>query len=220
MDWSQTIDAYCERTDASFWSEPLNALTNAAFLIAAWVMWRRVRGERLPLAALLCGVLAVIGVGSFLFHTFATRWAALADTLPILAFILVYVLAANLHFLRMRWPFALLATALFIPYAMAVTPLMAHLPLLGRSAAYLPVPLLILIYAFILSRRAPRTAAGLAVGGGVLLLSLVARSADGLVCARWPLGTHLLWHLLNALMLGWMIEVYRRHMLAERGLPR
>ena len=77
MDWSQTIDAYCERTDASFWSEPLNAVTNLAFLITALVSWQRVRGERLPLAGLLCALLAMIGIGSFLFHTFATRWAAL-----------------------------------------------------------------------------------------------------------------------------------------------
>jgi hypothetical protein len=28
------------------------------------------------------------------------------------------------------------------------------------------------------------------------------------------MGTHFLWHILNGLMLGWMIEVYRRHMLA------
>ena len=220
MDWSQTIDAYCERTDASFWSEPLNAVTNLAFLITALVSWQRVRGERLPLAGLLCALLAMIGIGSFLFHTFATRWAALADTLPILAFILVYLFAANLHFLRVRWPLALIGMAVFIPFATLVTPVLAQVPLLGRSAAYLPVPLLILLYALLLWSRAPQTAAGLALGAGLLLLSLTARSADGLVCTRLPMGTHMIWHMLNALMLGWMIEVYRRHMLAERGLPR
>ncbi|WP_290688753.1 MULTISPECIES: ceramidase domain-containing protein [unclassified Haematobacter] len=220
MDWSRTIDAYCERTDASFWSEPLNAVTNLAFLIAALVSWRRISGERLPLAGVLCALLALIGIGSFLFHTFATRWAALADTLPILAFILVYLFTANLHFLRLRWPLALTGVALFFPFAALVTPFLADVPLLGRSAAYLPVPLLILFYALLLSSRAPRTAVGLALGACILLLSLTARSADGLVCARLPMGTHLLWHVLNALMLGWMIEVYRRHMLAERGLPR
>jgi hypothetical protein len=35
VNWSTPIDLYCERTDASFWAEPANALTNAAFLIAA-----------------------------------------------------------------------------------------------------------------------------------------------------------------------------------------
>ena len=35
MDWSTPIDLYCERTDASLWAEPANALTNTAFLVAA-----------------------------------------------------------------------------------------------------------------------------------------------------------------------------------------
>jgi hypothetical protein len=35
-----------------------------------------------------------------------------------------------------------------------------------------------------------------------------------------PVGTHFLWHLLNALMLGWMIEVLGRASLAGRGASR
>ena len=41
------IDAYCERLGPAFWAEPVNALTNAAFPIAAWVAWRRWRGDPL-----------------------------------------------------------------------------------------------------------------------------------------------------------------------------
>ena len=193
----------------------MNALTNAAFLIAAAVMWRRTAG--LPLARLLCAALAVIGLGSFLFHTFATGWAALADTMPILGFILLYLFAANLHFWRLPWWAALLATAAFFPFAAVTTPWLSRLPVLGVSSAYLPVPLLIGLYAAGLTRRAPATARGLAIGAAILLVSLSFRSVDGRACAGWPLGTHFLWHLLNALMLGWMIEVYRRHMLAKDG---
>ena len=35
MDWFRYIDIYCERTAPGFWDEPLNAVSNAAFLIAA-----------------------------------------------------------------------------------------------------------------------------------------------------------------------------------------
>ena len=35
MEWFEAVDGYCERVDAAFWSEPINAVTNAAFLIAA-----------------------------------------------------------------------------------------------------------------------------------------------------------------------------------------
>jgi hypothetical protein len=67
----------------------------------------------------------------------------------------------------------------------------------------------------ILARRAPATARGLAIGAAILLVSITARSLDGQLCAKIPLGTHFLWHILNGIMLGWMIEVYRRHMLAS-----
>ncbi len=84
MDWSQPIDLYCERTDAAFWSEPVNAVSNVAFLIAAaaaFVRWRR--GDRGDWPALaLIGVVTAVGIGSFTFHTVATRGAVLADVDP------------------------------------------------------------------------------------------------------------------------------------------
>ena len=211
------VDAYCERTDLTFWAEPVNALTNAAFLLAAWVMWRRVRGADLPLAGAMCALLALIGIGSFLFHTTATIWGSIADTAPIGLFILLYVFAADRDYWRLRLPWALLATAGFFPYVAVTLPLFQKLPFFAISAGYWPVPLLISLYSFGLRRRAPETSRGLALGAGLLCLSLVFRSLDGILCGTFPLGTHFMWHLLNATMLGWMIEVYRRHMLVRRG---
>jgi len=214
VDWTQAVDNYCERVDPSFWSEPVNAVTNAAFLIAALVMALRLRGAGLPLANLLVAILAAIGVGSFLFHTFAQPWAGLADTLPILLFILAYIFAASRDYLGLSPRMAGLTVAGFIPYAAATVPLFSLIPGLGSSAGYAPVPVLIAGYAWLLRRRAPATARGLAIGTGLLVLSLTARTVDEPLCAAFPLGTHFLWHILNGLMLGWMIEVYRRHMLA------
>lgn len=211
MDWTRAIDAYCERLDPGFWAEPVNALTNLAFVLAAAVMWPRVRG----LGRVMCAVLAGIGLGSFLFHTLATAWAAAADTTPITAFILIYLFAANRDFWGLPPWVAAVGALAFLPASALATPWLAHVPVLGVSAPYLPVPILILAYAAGLRRRAPETARGLAIGAALLLLSLTFRSLDQWLCAALPLGTHFLWHLLNALMLGWMIEVWRRHTLAE-----
>lgn len=60
MDWRSHIDAYCERIDPGFWSEPINALTNLAFLVAALWVWPRVAG--LPLARALAATLFAIGM--------------------------------------------------------------------------------------------------------------------------------------------------------------
>ena len=91
MEWMRSIDAYCERIGPGFWAEPVNAVTNLAFVIVAFWLWRRAHGvERI-----LCAVLLTIGVGSWLFHTYAVVWAGIADSLSILVFILVYIFAAK-----------------------------------------------------------------------------------------------------------------------------
>lgn len=216
MDWTRSIDAYCERMGPQFWAEPVNAVTNLAFLVAAAVMWRRSFG----IGRVLCGILAVIGLGSFLFHTFAQPWAGLADVLPILLYVLTYIYAANRDFWGLPVWAALGLTALFFPYAALTVPMFERIPGLGGTASYVPVPLLIAIYALLLRRRAPETARGLALGVVILLVSMTARTLDGPLCAALPLGTHFLWHLLNALMLGWMIEVWTRHVLAAKRAGR
>lgn len=218
VDWTAHVDGYCERADVSFWAEPVNAVTNLAFLLAMLVMWRRCRG--VAHAPALCVLTGLIGLGSFLFHTFAQVWAGLADVLPIVCFILLYLFALNREVLEFsRWR-ALLVTALFIPFAAATIPLLRHIPILGVSAGYLPVPVFIVMYAALMRHRAPVLARGMLVGAALLCLSLAARSVDLRLCERWPLGTHFAWHVLNGLVLAWMIEVYRRSRLGKPELAR
>ena len=214
----QAVDGYCERTSAVYWAEPVNALTNLAFVLAAWLLWRRCAG--VPLARAMCGVLAVIGAGSYLFHTHASGLTGALDVAPILGFILLYLFALARDGLGLAgWrPWAV--TVGFVPYAAATVPVFVALGVPGGSAAYAPVPLLIVIFAGLMWRKAAATARGLVVGAAILIVSLTFRTLDMPLCGAFPLGTHFLWHLLNALMLGWMIEVYRRHMLAGGGVGR
>jgi hypothetical protein len=44
----------------------------------------------------------------------------------------------------------------------------------------------------------------------VLVVSITARTIDMAVCAAFPLGTHFLWHLLNALTLYILIIAMMR----------
>lgn len=34
------IDLYCERTAVGFWNEPINALSNIAFVVVAVLAWQ------------------------------------------------------------------------------------------------------------------------------------------------------------------------------------
>ena len=211
MDWQAQFDGYCERTDLTYWSEPVNAVTNLAFIIAALILWRRSAG--VTLARLLLVILYAIGVGSYLFHTHATLWAMTADVVPIALFILVYLFAVSRDVVGMRGWVAPLATCGFFPYAAAVVWATQQLPVFNISNFYWTVPLLLCIYAYPLRDR-PGIASGFLIGAAILTLSISLRSVDEILCDTLPLGTHFLWHVLNGVMLGWMIHVYTRHMLA------
>ncbi|WP_436500888.1 ceramidase domain-containing protein [Actinokineospora sp. HUAS TT18] len=195
------VDAYCERTDPSFWSEPANAVTNLAFLIAAFYAYRYAARGRVPASvAVLVLLLVAIGLGSFTFHTVATRWAAALDTTPILAFMLTYVAVFARLFLEIPWRRAWLAIPVFIAFAAALN--------LVVRGTYVPALLGMFVFAGWLWARGERRFAGWFAGIGVLFgVSLTLRTIDGPVCGSFPLGTHFAWHLLNATVLYLLIRV-------------
>lgn len=206
------IDIYCERTGPEFWSEPVNALTNLAFAAAAILLARLLlRGEATMRRDYACwgftALVLTIGIGSGLFHTFARRWALLADVIPIALFILSYTWFALRRFGRLpAWGAgagvaAVLAIALLVP------------PLTGfRGGSYVAALLAMLAIGSWL-RAVRRHPAGIALlsAAGVFGLSLAMRTADEPVCHAFPVGTHFGWHLLNALVLYLVVRALIRH---------
>lgn len=210
--WFLSIDSYCERLGPGFWAEPANALTNGAFLFAAaqalWV-WRTKQPRDWP-ALCLIGVTAIVGIGSFLFHTFANRWSLLADVLPIAVFIYSYFLLALRRYLRLRGGLAIGITLGFLAFNASFERLWSGLfPGVGLngSIGYLPAFFALLIVGFLCltlhARRAGRALLGAAF---VFALSLFLRSIDSAVCSAIPVGTHALWHMLNAWVL-WILMI-------------
>lgn len=202
MDLTRAMDIYCERTDSSFWSEPLNALTNLAFLVAALAALRAWRspGPVPPDARWLALLIALIGCGSFLFHTFATAWAGWLDVL----FILAYIYSLLACFLRRvagwQWPAVAAGLAGYWLFAKALTWPFPPGAMNG-SYVYFP-PLVALTFLGVWARQLRHPgAARLAAAAAVFVVSLFLRTIDEAVCAVWPSGTHFLWHVLNAIVL-------------------
>ncbi|NDW03960.1 ceramidase domain-containing protein [Jiella pacifica] len=217
MDWSASIDAYCERTSAQFWAEPLNAWSNLAFIAVGLVglsLWKMRGGRDLPAYA-LCILVLVIGAGSFLFHTFATSWASVADVLPIAVFIYGYFALALSRFLGLSKLIAGLGTAGFLAASILVEP--AFSTLVGSSAGYIPALFAMLIIGGILVYRKEEPGRLVLVAGATFLVSLTFRMLDAPLCEIWPLGTHPLWHLLNAATLGLLLAAAID---ADRLVPR
>jgi hypothetical protein len=214
MDWSTPIDLYCERDDASFWSEPANALTNVAFLIAAaaalW-RWRRAGGRDWPALALI-GVVVAVGIGSFTFHTVATRGALYVDIIPIAIFIYGYLLLALRRFLGLPLAVSAAVLAAYIAGAQALSWLAPPRALNG-SIDYMPA--LVALIAVACAARGPaRRRLGFAVL--IFTVSLALRTIDLRVCDAFPLGTHFIWHMLNATVL----YVLLRTAIVAKAAPR
>lgn len=217
--WFRQIDAYCERTDASFWAEPVNALTNLAFIVGAvvaWRIWRREAPGDVAVAVLLA-LVVTIGIGSFLFHTKATLWAMLADVIPITVFIVTYLtLAVRRYFVRPWWQ-ALAVGLLFLPAAQLVGDGVGSVVgrALGGSEGYLPALLALVLCGLWLERLGRPAGRALLLASGLFFVSLTFRTLDQPLCAAFPLGTHFVWHTLNGLLLAFLVVAMVRH-----GRPR
>ena len=198
----RAVDLYCERTSASLLAEPLNALSNLAFFIAAWFAWRAfgriapARGDRLVI--LLIVMMPVIGLGSFAFHVLAVGWAAWADVIPILVFMLLYLWLALRRYCR--WPAWLSAVGLALFFLATFNiELLVPSRILRGGAMYLPA--LVTLAAMALAPVSREVRRALAGAAGVFLLSYALRTLDHPICSSLPVGTHFLWHCLNALLL-------------------
>jgi hypothetical protein len=183
------VDGYCERVGPGLWGEPLNSLSNLAFLVAAVLVWRLAAGDRV--GRVLAGLIGLVFVASSIFHLVATRWAAVADSVAILVFVLVY--AALFPRVFFGWRFAWLAAPAFL----ALTVVTA---LLG-GGLYLSALIGLGIFAALLAFERDAYWTHFAIAGAVFALSLSLRTLDRDVCDYVPVGTHFLWHLLNGVVL-------------------
>lgn len=215
MDLTRQIHGYCERLGPAFWAEPLNAATNAAFIVAALVgLVLALRSGRLdgPVVWLVAVTFAV-GTGSFLFHTFATVWAAMADTTPIMVFILSYFAIAIKRFAGFGWGRSLLLMLAFLAGMLALSAVLrvTVAPYIGGSTSYMPALLAVLGVGIWLAARAHPAGRWLVAAAAIFAVSLTFRTLDRPLCADWPLGTHFLWHLLNGVVLGTLLVALVRH---------
>ena len=193
------IHLYCERLGPGLGAEPINALTNLAFLVAAWATWRLMRRSAGGVSGvwLLPMLMGTVALGSGLFHTFATPWALVLDVLPILLFQLVFLW----FYARRIVALGRVGSAVMLSAFLATALLGRRFPaVLNGSLMYAPGVLVMMalgIHHWAAARREPF---GLLAAAMLLLIAVVFRSIDQALCAAWPFGTHFLWHLLTALV--------------------
>lgn len=216
MYWTAPIDLYCERLGPGLWAEPINAISNLAFILAAAYGLHALsrRGEKDVAVLALSLLVGVIGIGSFLFHTFANGWSNIADVGPITVFIYTYLALALKRFFGVSWMLTLVVLMVFLVLNFPIERVLS--PLIAGSAAYVPALLALIVLGGLLAARGHRAGPLLLTAAGVFVVSLSLRTLDLPLCDGFPVGTHWAWHCLNALMLGILLHVALISRSAER----
>lgn len=194
------IDLYCERTMPGLWSEPLNAVSNISFLIAAWAIFQLARRQQKVATGIwiLITLATSIGIGSALFHTFATQWAILLDVIPIMLFQLGFLWLYSRQVVRMKYGYA---GGLLVGFLFASNFSNKFTNVLNGSLSYAPAFLVLLglgVYHYQQQKREPFV---LLAASGVFLLALLFRTLDQAICPYFSTGTHFIWHLCNGILL-------------------
>lgn len=199
---------YCEAPLIGAWFEPVNTLSNLAFIVAAVLLWRvaRAAGKASLRRQLyvLTALLAAIGLGSGLWHFFRTDWALLLDVVPIQLFLLVFA-----WFLAKRVFSSAAAQLLFVGGlvgAAFVGPLvvsqLSWWPTDAGGEGYVGPLLFALLVTPLIWRRTPKAGKLFFTTVLIFCISLLLRQLDGWWCeALFGVGTHLFWHTLNAVVL-------------------
>ena len=203
------VDGYCERVAPGLWGEPANAVSNVAFFVAAGLLAWLLSGQRrrAPLPMWLVPILlATVGACSLAFHLAATRATSALDSLAIIAFILLVVVLLVRWTWGIRWRWAWLAAPAYLAAAVGMNAALAAVA--GERATlggYLPALVVLVGFGVAVrhTARPPGRRAGglLLVAAAIFAVSLTLRTLDEPLCARFPLGTHFVWHILNAAVL-------------------
>ena len=211
------LDSYCERAgQAGLFSEPLNVFTNLAFTLAAILAYKALRrsgdaGFRAvgDLWVLMLALFS-IGIGSGLWHIEPTGATLLADVLPIAFFINLFIISALRRLFGCSWWMTFGCWGI---YAVATVAAQKLLPpdLLNGTIMYIPSYAALLAMVLALARKKLSEYRVVARVLMVWTISLILRTVDIEWCAMLPIGTHFLWHLLNAYVIYTLLRMLIAH---------
>ena len=205
------LDTYCERAgDAGMFAEPLNLYTNLFFALAAGISvcnLVRTKSNRSRFDLwMMTLIMWLIGVGSGMWHAIPTGLTVLMDVIPITLFINAYIASALRRLFHQNWWRVL---AWWTAYFVASIAAQKLLPpdLLNGTIMYIPTYLALAIMTVCLHRRNANTGSIFGLALGVWTVSLMFRTMDMQLCPNVAVGTHFLWHTLNAWVLWRLLKV-------------
>jgi len=205
-----SIDIYCERVSADLFAEPINFLSNIAFIVAFYILLRRLKDlsfgdkslKKYP--TILIYIILFIGLGSFLFHAFGNLWSAIADTLPIMIFILIYLYIAVRFYLKQNNFVAAAALIIFL----SLNVFLGYVGIEEISSYLTALFAMLLISVISLMRNEIEISKWLFISSIIFIISLTFRQLDNFACSYMSVGTHWIWHISNAILLYSLVLLF------------
>lgn len=176
----EAISTHCEKP-LGFISEPVNTVSNVAFFISAYFIYKLSRPK-------LFWLVTLIGLGSTAYHGFNNPYTLILDVLPVYAFILY-----SLYILTSQWliPLSLVLIQIFV---------LRNLPVFILDIPTVHITNLLFIWLLMIwfYKRLGKMALKLVPVVLVYGLAIAVRGFDIPICPINKFGTHFLWHILTA----------------------
>jgi hypothetical protein len=192
-------DEYCERIGFSLLAEPINAISNLSFIVAAWAAWRLAKRT----GTLTTGVKVVIAlagataIGSMLWHTLANTWSLYLDVIPIVLFMVGFLWLYVRKVMGKGAGFAALSVGAFFVSAVLVKPIGDAI---HGAPSYLPGLLVVLVLGLYHAIQQKPSRFTLLAAAGTYFTALFFRTIDDELCHYMTIGTHFIWHTLIGLV--------------------
>ena len=140
----QQFDEYCERVGFSLLAEPINAISNLAFIFAAWAAWRLAKrtGTHPTGVKVLIALAGSTAIGSMLWHTLANTWSLYLDVIPIALFMVGVLWVYVRNVMGKGTGFAALSVGALFLSALLVQPIGEDI---HGAPSYLPGVLLVFV---------------------------------------------------------------------------
>lgn len=210
MNLTQNIDIYCERLVPGILAEPINFITNIAFFLSFILLFRQYKkrtfGDKATAkySLILIYLVLLMGIGSFIFHLYGTVWAAITDTLPIMIFIILYLYLSIRFYLNQSIIIATLSLLAFLFFNF----FLSYIGIEEISSYLMALFSMLIISILAYLRKEYDISMGLLISSLIFIVSLSFRQIDALSCSYLSIGTHWVWHILNAILLYVLVILF------------
>ena len=195
------MDFYCERTNGQIFDEPVNAISNIFFIIVSLSLIKILRKNQSNKIYYIQPILIFfIGIGSFLFHLNPNIITLYSDVIPIFLFSLSFIFFFNRDVININYLNNALLFLLFFFLFLFITPKLNY-EILNGSEFYFANYFFLTMYTIWLYLKKSDFFQLLLLGFIFFNLSILLRSLDNHICEYFSIGTHFLWHFLNAYLL-------------------